>query len=162
MPVRPENEEPEGPDLPPIKSATIIAKQTVNKISEIKGSKYIELKGILGASASLMILISYLLYYYFYYNDGIKLNELYFISSGIGISVFTGLLFTFFRNVYVRTALLFTSVFYLMLELTYVIVWIFLGQPYTHIKLSLIIGLIIGITYFGYDKFNNKSIDNNN
>ena len=135
MPVRPENEEPEVPDLPPIKSATIIAKQTVNKISEIKGSKYIELKGILGASASLMILISYLLYYYFYYNDGIKLNELYFISSGIGISVFTGLLFTFFRNVYVRTALLFTSVFYLMLELTYVIVWIFLGQPYTHIKL---------------------------
>ena len=153
------NEEPEGPDLPikKLKNLNTIIPEKLLK----KEDKYIELKGIIGAVAAGLILLSYVIYYYFYYNDGIKLNELYFISSGVGISVFTGLLFTFCRNIYVRTILLFTSIFYAMLEVIYITVWIIFGHPYAYIKTSLIIGLIIGIVYFIYDKFNNKSSDSN-
>lgn len=152
------NEEPEGPNLPPKKDKFGIEKKSVNFFSTgIKSSKYVELKGIVGALAAALILVSYLVYYYYYYNDGIKLNELYFISSGIGISVFTGLLFTFFQNICVKTILLFTSVFYAMLEIIYISMWILQGEPYAYIKISLIIGLIIGTIYFIYDKFTNKS-----
>src|SRR5680860_729654 len=155
MSVRPENEEPEGPDLPHKKTKSVSiedAEEQYESIIEVRANKYTEIKGAIGATAAAMILISYILYYYYYYNNGIKLNELYFVSSGVGISIFTGLLFTFFKNIYVRTALLFTSVFYLILEIAYVVVWLLLGKPYAHIKFSLIIGLIIGIIYFIYDK----------
>jgi len=136
----------------------------IKVIDEIKGGKYIEVKGTIGAFAAVMILASYFIYYYFYYCNEIKLNELYFISSGIGTSIFTGLLFTFFKNIYVKTILLFTCVFYLVLEIIYIVVWVIYAQPYAYLKHSLIIGLIAGIIYFIYDTSTNKSrsSDNNN
>lgn len=148
------NEEPEGPNLPP-KRTTNNDKQVLS-FTAIKESNYIELKGIIGAIAAAFIMVSYIFYYFTFYETGVKLNELYFISSGVGIAVFTGLLFTFFENICVKTVLLFTSVFYGLLELIYIIVWIIQGQPYAYIKQSLLGGLIIGICYFLYDKFTNK------
>lgn len=148
------NEEPEGPNLPPKRTAN--NDKSIISLTAVKESKYIELKGIIGAVAATFIMISYIIYYFTFYETGVKLNELYFISSGVGISVFTGLLFTFFENICVKTVLLFTSVFYGLLELIYIIVWIIQGQPYAYIKQSLFGGLIIGICYFLYDKFTNK------
>lgn len=148
------NEEPEGPNLPPKRTSS--NDKSILSLTAIKESKYIELKGIIGAIAAAFIMISYVVYYFTYYETGEKLNELYFISSGIGISVFTGLLFTFFENIYVKTILLFTSVFYAILEMIYIVIWVIQGQPYAYIKLSLFAGLIIGICYFLYDKFTNK------
>lgn len=138
------NEEPEGPNLPPndgFKSAII-------------NTSYLKTKGIVAAIASVFVVGCYLFYYYHLRNTGIKLNELYFITSGVGIAVFTGLLFTFFTNIYVKTALLFTSTFYAVLEFIYIIKWVFMGQPYAYFKTALIIGLIIGIIYFIYDRIN--------
>lgn len=146
------NEEPEGPNLPPKKSALIKSQLVI----EHNTDKYIEIKGFIAGLAGIFIALSYLVYYYFYYEKGIKLNEIYFISTGVGISVFTGLLFTFFQNIIVKTILMFASIFYGILELIYIIVWIIQGEPYAYIKLSLIIGLIIGIIYFTYDKLTNK------
>lgn len=123
----------------------------------------LKVKGIIAAFAAVLILVSYIVYSIRYYEDGVKLNEMYFISQGIGISVFTGLQFTLYRNIYVRTILLFTSVYYAILEAIYIIVWIYFGQPYSYIKHSLLIGLVIGIIYFLYDKFNNnpRNVDHN-
>lgn len=149
------NEEPEGPQLPPKKTAKIQLSEEIYGRETIN-EKYIEVKGVIGAFTAALILISYLVYYYYYYNDGVKLNELYFVSTGLGIFVLTGLLFTFFKNVYIRTILLFTSIFYLMLEIIYIVSWLILGQPYAYLKESLIVGLIIGIIYFIYDKSYNK------
>jgi len=149
------NEEPEGPNLPP-KKLTAYTQQKNAEIIDENPDKYIKLKGFIAGITGVVVAISYLAYYYYYYENGVKLNELYFISTGIGISVFTGLLFTFFRNICVKIILMFTSIFYGVLELIYISVWIVQGQPYAYIKQSLIIGLIIGIIYFIYDKFANK------
>lgn len=132
--------------------------QTFHRKKEMMKMKIdsLKIKGLIAALAAALILVSYIVYYIRYYNDGVKLNEMYFISQGVGISVFTGLLFTFFKNVYTRTMLLFTSVFYGILELIYIIVWIHYGEPYAYLKQSLLVGLIIGIIYFIYDKFNNN------
>ena len=130
--------------------------KTDNCIPVIKEAKNIEIKGVIGAITAGLIVISYLVYYYYFYKYDIKLNELYFIMGGVGISVFTGLLFTFFQNLCIKTILLFTSVFYGMLVLIYISVWLILGQPYAYIKASLIVGLIIGVIYVIYDKFTNK------
>ena len=148
------NEEPEGPTLPPRKK-DLLSREMKSSI------KHIELKGILASIASGVIMISYIVYYYYYYCADIKLNELYFISSGVGISIFTGLLFTFFQNIYIRTILLFTSVFYVVLEAIYIIKWIFFGNPYAYLKIALIFGLIIGIIYFVYDRIKNDFRDIN-
>ena len=59
--------------------------------------------------------------------------------------IFTGILFTFFKERYAKVLFLFTSVYYSILGLTYIGSWILLGQPYGYIKISLIIGLIIGL-----------------
>lgn len=141
----PENEEPEGPNLPPgdgLKSASI-------------RTTYLKTKGIVAAVAALFVVGCYLFYYYHLKTTGVKLNELYFIASGVGIAVFTGLLFTFFSNVYIRTILIFSSTFYTVLELIYIIKWAILGQAYAYFKHALIAGLIIGIIYFVYDRIVN-------
>lgn len=114
-------------------------------------------KGWIGGFAAILSISSYLAYYIFYYK-GIKLDELYFIATGVSISIFTGLLFSMFRDKWVRTFLLFASVFYGILITIYILHWIITGIPYAYIKISLIIGLLIGVIYFIYDSF----IANNN
>jgi hypothetical protein len=147
-----ENEEPKGPELPPKKKSAITREVNLNA-----STKSLELKGIIAGIVSALMLVSYILYYYnFYYND-IHLDKLYFIITGIGISVFTGLLFTFFKRTCIKALLLFTSAFYAILELIYIIMWIILGKPYAYIKWSLIAGLAVGLIYFIYDSIKNDS-----
>ena len=122
----------------------------------LKTPKNIEVKGFIVAFTAVMIVIAYIVYYFYYRIYDIELNELYFIITGIGISVFTGTLFTFFKSLCARVMLLFTSTFYLMMILIYIAVWLILGQPYAYIKESLFIGLLIGIIYVVYDKFANQ------
>jgi len=117
------------------------------------------IKGWIGGFAAALSVVSYIAYYIFYY-EGIKLDELYFIATGISISIFTGLLFTMFKDRWVRTFLLFCSVFYGMLITIYVFHWIITGMPYAYIKISIILGLIIGVIYFIYDSF--TTINNTN
>lgn len=108
------------------------------------------IKGWLGAAAAMIAIASYIAYYIYYYK-GIKLDELYFISTGCSISIFTGILFTMFESRSVRTFLLFASVFYGILISVYSIHWYFTGLPYAYIKISLILGLIAGLIYYAYD-----------
>lgn len=110
------------------------------------------IKGFVGGFAAILSIVSYLAYYIFYYK-GIKLDELYFIATGVSISIFTGLLFTMFRDKWVRTFLIFASVFYGILITIYILHWIITGIPYAYIKISLVLGLIIGVIYFIYDSF---------
>lgn len=112
---------------------------------------YLKVKGIIATCAAILIIASYVVYNYFYYEEGIKLNELYFISTGIGISILSAILFTFFKNKLVRLSLLFCSVFYGFLEVTYIWSWLTCSQAYAYIKLSLFIGLLIGLIYASYD-----------
>ncbi len=130
----------------------------------IKDVKNIEVKGIIAAIMAGLIILSYLVYYSYFYLYEIELSELYFIAGSSAISVFTGLLFTFFRNICVKTVLLFTSVFYGMMVLIYVTVWLIIGEPYTLIRASLIVGMIIGLIYVIYDTIANKprTIDQRN
>lgn len=110
----------------------------------------LKIKGIIAGIAAILALTSYLVYYYFYY-EGIKLDELYFIATGLEISIFTGLLFTMFKNKWIRTFLLFASIFYFILISIYTIHWWMTGIPYAYIKISLTCGLIVGLIYFFYD-----------
>jgi len=114
--------------------------------------KSLKIKGIIGSFAAIISIASYLVYYICYYN-GIKYDEIYFISTGLSISIFTGLLFTFFDSKIVRTFLLFASTFYIILICSYICHWFYTGFPYAYIKISLFSGLIVGLIYFIYDTF---------
>lgn len=122
-----------------------------------KKMKTTKLKGILALSAVVIVMISYLIYNYYYYEYKIKLNELNFISTGIAISIFSGLLFTFFQNKWIRTVLLYCSTFYAMLILCYSYSWIIHNHAYAYIKLSMFLGLLIGIIYVIYDFSTNRT-----
>lgn len=117
--------------------------------------KSLVVKGVLGSFASTFALAGYLAYYLYLSMYGIKLNELYFIMTCIPIAIFTGILFTFFKNRTAKTLLLYTSVYYSLLTIMYVGSWVFMGQPYGYIEFSLIIGLIIGLIYWIYDYLTN-------
>lgn len=110
------------------------------------------IKGFIGGFAAILSIFSYIIYYFCFYR-GINYDGYYFISTGLSISIFTGLLFTFFENKYVRTFLLFASVFYGILITVYVAHWLITGLPYAYIKISLICGFFVGIIYFFYDAF---------
>lgn len=118
-------------------------------------------KGWIACLAVVIVMVSYLIYNYFYYEYKIKLNELNFISTGIAISIFSGLLFTFFRNKIVRTLLLYCSTFYATLIICYVYSWIFNNHAYAYIKLSMFLGVLIGIIYMVYDIITNRTNDRN-
>lgn len=117
---------------------------------KFNSERTLTIKGWIGGISAMLCIVSYVVYYLFYYK-GIQLDELYFISTGISISIFTGLLFTMFTDKWVRTFLLFASVFYFILITIYVFRWMMVGIPYAYIKTSLIIGLIIGLIHFVYD-----------
>lgn len=118
--------------------------------------KKLEIKGLIGAAAAALAILSYIVYYYFFYEVGIKLNELLFICTGLSISLFSGLLFTFFRNKIAKALTLFCSVFYLFLVGIYTVYGLLFGTYYANIKLSLIIGLAAGISYLIYDTINHR------
>lgn len=118
--------------------------------------KNLVIKGWIGGFAAILSIFSYIVYYFCFY-EGVNYDAYYFIATGLSISIFTGLLFTFFENKLVRTFLLFASVFYGILVSSYSAHWAFTGLPYAYIKISLICGLIVGIIYFAYDLFSSNS-----
>jgi hypothetical protein len=118
---------------------------------------YLKIKGIIAACAAILIMATYVAYNYFYYEEGVKLNELYFISTGIGIATLSGLLFTFFNDRFIKTCLLFCSVFYSILEIAYIWSWVTVSHAYAYIKLALFVGLLIGILYASYDYIRSSS-----
>jgi len=116
----------------------------------------VKLKGIIGAAAAALALISYVIYYFAFYNFDVRLDKLFFIGTSTSIFLFSGLLFTFFKNKVSKGLTLFCSIFYLILVITYIVQGVIFGSYYAHIKLSLIIGLFAGIIYLIYDSFNNR------
>lgn len=118
----------------------------------IDSRENLAIKGWIGGFAAILSIVSYIAYYFCFY-EGINYDAFYFIATGLSISIFTGLLFTFFENKLVRTFLLFASVFYCILIISYSAHWIFTGFPYAYIKISLFCGLVIGLIYFLYDVF---------
>lgn len=119
----------------------------------------LKLKGIVASFAVIIIAVSYIIYNYFYYEMNIKLNELYFISTGLAISIFSGLLFTFFQNKVIRALLLYCSTFYAILIISYIYSWIIQSHAYAYTKLSMFLGLLIGIIYMAYDFIANRTND---
>lgn len=122
-----------------------------------KMGKRLEIKGLLGLIAAVLAIAAYIIYYLYLEVYGIKLNKIFFVSTGISISTFSGLLFTFFRNKVAKAFTLFCSIFYFILVLSYVSFGLIMNQYFAHIKLSLITGLIAGIIFLVYDTFANSS-----
>ena len=119
--------------------------------------KQLELKGLLGVIAAALAILSYIVYFLWFEKYGVKLNRLFFISTGTSIFLFSGLLFTFFRNKLAKVLTLFCSIFYFTLVLSYVTMGIMMNQYFAHIKLSLFIGLAAGLIYFIHDTtFSNR------
>jgi len=111
----------------------------------------VKTKGIIAAILAVIALLSYVIYYFAYYNYNVRLDELFFIGTGISISGSFGLLFTMFSNKTVKTLTLFCSIFYFILISAYLLNGVIWGEYYAFIKLSLIIGLISGIIYLIHD-----------
>jgi len=120
------------------------------------GAKDLKIKGIVGAASAALALLSYVGYYFAFYNYNTRLDELFFIGTGVSISLSFGLLFTFFQNKAVRALTLFCSVFYFILVNIYVVCGLITGNYYAHIKLSLTIGLAAGLLYLAYDTLDNR------
>lgn len=116
--------------------------------------KQLEIKGLLGVIAAALAILSYIVYFLWFEKYGVKLNKLFFISTGVSIFIFSGLLFTFFRNKLAKTLTLFCSIFYFILVLSYTLMGIMMDQYFAHVKLSLIIGLTAGLIYYLNDSFN--------
>ena len=122
------------------------------------------IKGLLASITATFVMLSYCTYYVYLETYGVKLNALFFVSTNIAVSVFSGLLFTFFKNRFVRVTTLFCSVFYFTLVLIYVYFYLLIGVHYAYIKTALIIGLTAGVIYYIYDTFGSTKhgrIDNN-
>jgi len=123
----------------------------------VRNPKHLTVKAILGSFASAFALAGYLVYYLYLSLYDVKLNELYFIVSSVPIAIFTGILFTFFKEWYAKILLLYTSVYYSLLTVMYVGSWCILGQPYGYIKIALIIGLVIGLIYGIYARLTSSN-----
>lgn len=113
--------------------------------------KSLNVKGAIAAIACVVLIVSYAAFSYYYYEKGIKLNELYFIGSSMSIFVFTYLLSTFFKHTAVRLLLIYVSLFYVILIVSYIWSWITYNHAYIYIKFSLFSGFAIGILYATID-----------
>jgi Na+/melibiose symporter-like transporter len=116
----------------------------------------LNLKALIASVAGLTVITAYILYYFIYSVYNYRLDQVYFMATCFGVSVFTALLFTFFTQRFARTIMLFVSNFYAILLITYVANWLAFGTAYGHIKLSLIIGFIAGLIYYAYDSIVNS------
>ncbi len=123
----------------------------------MKQVKELKLKGVFASIAGIISVSVYILYFFSYYYGGYRLDEAYFANNCFTTAIFTYLCHGFFSQKFVRVVLLFTSVFYSMLLLTYVGNWLLLGTPYAWIKFSLIAGLLIGLIYYIYDSATNST-----
>ena len=106
-------------------------------------------------------MIVYLAYNIVFYSSGIKLSEIYYLSTWLTISILSGIMFTFFNNIFHRATMVFCSVCCSLLIVNYLLSWIILGHPYAHIKLAIGIGLLIGIIY-GIRDYAKRRIASNN
>lgn len=113
--------------------------------------KELKWKGYLAAFAVILVVISYAAYNFVYYEKGVKLNELYFISTGAAIMILSSILMSFFRNKIIKAILLFCGIFYAVLLIMYVYSFLFLNHAYAYVKWALFVGFLIGIIYVCHD-----------
>jgi len=115
-------------------------------MSDIKKTK---LKGIIVFLTTLMMLIAYVIVIMTDYYYKIYLHSLYDISTGVGISVMTGVSFTMISKKFYRTAALVCCVFY---GSSAVILTINLLNIFTTIstKYAIFASIIILLTYIAH------------
>jgi ABC-type proline/glycine betaine transport system permease subunit len=104
-------------------------------------------KGLVASMSAIQLVAVYLAYNIVFYSNGIKLSEIYYLSTWLTISVLSGIMFTFFKHIFHRATMVFCSVCCSLLIVNYLLSWIILGHPYAYIKLAILIGLLTGITY---------------
>ena len=116
----------------------------------------LKIKGLIASLSSIQLVAVYLAYNIVFYSNGIKLSEIYYLSTWLTISVLSGIMFTFFKHIFHRATMVFCSVCCSLLIVNYLLSWIILGHPYAHIKLAIGIGLLIGIIYGIRDYINRR------
>lgn len=121
----------------------------------------LKIKGLIASLSSIQLVAVYLAYNIVFYSNGIKLSEIYYLSTWLTISVLSGIMFTFFKHIFHRATMVFCSVCCSLLIVNYLLSWIILGHPYAHIKLAIGIGLLIGIIY-GIRDYAKRRIASNN
>ena len=116
--------------------------------------KKLELKGIVGIITILVMLISYGIVIYNLTTYNVMWHNLYDISTGLGIAILTGIIFTFLFNKWLRLLVLFCSSFYGFsgLILLFNLVPAFIDIP---LKYSFLFAVLISLAYFVYDRYFN-------
>lgn len=118
-------------------------------------------KGLVASLSTIQLMIVYLAYNIVFYSNGIKLSEIYYLSTWLTISVLSGTMFTFFKHIFHRATMVFCSVCCSLLIVNYLLSWIILGHPYAYIKLAILIGLLTGIIYGIRDWIKRRVASNN-
>ena len=121
----------------------------------------LKIKGLIASMSAIQLVAVYLAYNIVFYSNGIKLSEIYYLSTWLTISVLSGIMFTFFKHIFYRATMVFCSVCCSLLIVNYLLSWIILGHPYAYIKLAIGIGLLIGIIY-GIRDYAKRRIASNN
>jgi hypothetical protein len=118
--------------------------------------KKLELKGIVGIITILAMLVSYAIVVYNLTTYNIMYHALYDISTGLGIAILTGIIFTFLQNKWLKLLVLFCSSFY---GFSGLILLFNLVPSFTDISLkySLIFSVFTTLSYFTYDRYFNNS-----
>jgi len=108
----------------------------------------LKVKGRIGIVTTITFLISYIVYFFCLYEFNYRLDQVYFVINTMTISIFSWLLFQFFKNLDVKVTLLFSCIFSAGLTITYIGYYLILGTPYITLKWALIAGLLIGTIYY--------------
>ena len=116
----------------------------------------LELKGIIGIITILAMLVCYSIVIYNLTTFNVMYHNLYDISTGLGIAILTGIIFTFLQNKWLRLLVLFCSSFYGFsgLILLFNLVPSFTDIP---IKYSFLFAVLISLGYFVYDRLRNHT-----
>lgn len=121
----------------------------------------LKIKGLIASLSAIQLMIVYLAYNIVFYSNGIKLSEIYYLSTWLTIAVLSGIMFTFFKHIFYKATMVFCSICCYSLIVNYLLSWIILGHPYAYIKIAILTGLITGIIYGIRDYVKRRVASNN-
>ena len=96
---------------------------------------------------AILIILALVVFQYEFTTNGVKLNELYFISNSIAISFFTLTSIRKNDNVFVSSVLVLCAAFFLSTVLIYIKRWLFLGDGSTNYYIAISISTIVTFLY---------------
>ena len=100
--------------------------------------------------ASILAVFTFVYYQYVYVNTGVKLNELYFICSGLSVSAFSFMSIKWKDPVFVTSVQLLCSSFFLVVVFMYVYRWVIVGDGSTNYYTAACISAVLTFLYSTY------------